>query len=699
MLKSQNSRLKEANRTGCRLLTWMLISGLLLVASFPIEAQIKPFINDAPRFSGDLRFTKDGPVQPRIATNLFTLDTSSREQVRLFYQTVYQASIGVPVGWNGSISNCNPGTSSRASQEAAILRVNFFRAMAGVPAWITLDESHTAQAQAAAELFSANNSISHFPPTNWVCWSKDAADAAKNSNIDYGLTGADSIDGYMIDGASNNAVVGHRRWLLYPWSQRMATGNVPASGSAYSANATWVFDTANWTGARPTTRTNFVSWPPPGFIPYSLVPGRWSFSYPGADLSGTTVAVSSNGIPISASLETYSSGVGENTVVWVPSGLSTEDYYLGPFPKPAADTEFGVTVSNVLVGGISSSFAYTVTVFDPSIPAVEAALPVISGSPTPVIGVTNTYTFSGVPGATGYELNEVTLQPFGRTENGASDLVDFTTNGVSGFSVLDAYLGAPTFYLAHNSSSRDPSLTLATPLLVNRDSELSFDSVLGAADLDEAADVEVSSDAGIGWTSIYSDLGNGDLGENLFTHVRLSLAAFSGRVVLVRFHFGFTRTGFISWYPPAVDTGWRFTGIRVSDALEITSSRVTDLGTATSFAVSPASAKPIGFQVSPLVFGKYPGGRGPIFVVNPASTSVGLTSISLLSSGRVQISAKIVGYTPSLAFRLESAAAVNGPWAEVPSSTFSPIVSNSTFSVTTRVSPTIPEVYFRLGVR
>src|SRR5438034_1286336 len=89
--------------------------------------------------------------------------------------------------------------------------------------------------------------------------------------------GADAITAYIWDFGANNDIVGHRRWLLYPQTKVMGTGDVPNQGGFAAANATWVFD-ANYGGPRPATRKPFVSWPPAGYVPYQVVYPQWSFA-------------------------------------------------------------------------------------------------------------------------------------------------------------------------------------------------------------------------------------------------------------------------------------------------------------------------------------------------------------------------------------------------------------------------------------
>ena len=103
------------------------------------------------------------------------------------------------------------------------------------------------------------------------------------------------ITGYIWDFGANNYEVGHRRWILYPQTQIMAAGDVPAESSFEAANATWVFD-ANFGGPRPATTKPYVAWPPEGFVPYSLAFPQWSFALSNADFSAATVTMTSNGV-------------------------------------------------------------------------------------------------------------------------------------------------------------------------------------------------------------------------------------------------------------------------------------------------------------------------------------------------------------------------------------------------------------------
>ncbi|HYV30350.1 MAG TPA: CAP domain-containing protein, partial [Candidatus Binatia bacterium] len=272
--------------------------------------------------------SKHGPTGP------FTVNTARREESRNFFNTVYAASQGFSIGWTGDLTTCSPGSTDPAFRDLVALRINYYRAMAGVPAGIVFDSTFNTKDQAAALIMSANNALDHYPATTWACYSSDGYEGAGNSNIALANAGPDAVSAYIEDFGANNAAAGHRRWLLYPQTQLMGTGDVPDTGANYAGNAVWVQD-GHYYDARPATRDSFVSWPPPGFVPYPVVFARWSISFPDASFIGATVTMASNGVNVAVTKEPLSSSIGEPTLVWYPSDLNP--YQPQPYfwPRPA----------------------------------------------------------------------------------------------------------------------------------------------------------------------------------------------------------------------------------------------------------------------------------------------------------------------------------------------------------------------------
>lgn len=299
-----------------------------------------------------------------------------REASLLFYRTHYLMSGLVSQAWNGDAQRCDPGQTDPAFRAAVQRRLNYYRGMAGL-APVTLSEEYNRKAQQAA-LITTINGLSHKPSPTARCYSAEGAQAAANSHLYIGRFGPPAIDGYIQDhdeGFNDNYHVGHRRWILLPQLQVMGTGDIAGSQTIFPTNALWVVD-GSIRNPRPSTRDGFVAWPPPGYVPYTVVYPRWSFSYPEADLSRAAVHMRRGDMDVGVEVESlYEWAPTEPTLVWIPLGMDSRDAW----PQPAADTTYTVTISNIKVGERWLTFAYTVTIFDPMAPVVVA-----EPTPTPV---------------------------------------------------------------------------------------------------------------------------------------------------------------------------------------------------------------------------------------------------------------------------------------------------------------------------
>lgn len=352
-LKAKQTKRMTALMSGrLLLLLWLLTAPVWADAAGPGA--------EAPRSGSGINFLVYLPSVVREDGG-GSVDIRSRPDSLNFYLDEYMTSEGTPVNWTGNHAACDPGVTGDAFRAAVLRRINYFRAMAGVPATVTLSDESNRKAQAAALMMSVNRQLSHTPPTSWTCYSTEGAQGAGSSNLYLGVFGWEAITGYMRDPGSGNYFVGHRRWILYPQTRVMGTGDVPPTASYPPANALRVFD--DQIGQpRPPTREPFVAWPPPGYVPYLVVFARWSFAYAGADFSGATVSLASNGANVSVSQAPAMNGFGENTLVWIPMGLNDGDQW----PRPNADTVYTVQIQNVVIDQQSRDFTYEVIVFDPA---------------------------------------------------------------------------------------------------------------------------------------------------------------------------------------------------------------------------------------------------------------------------------------------------------------------------------------------
>jgi hypothetical protein len=284
-----------------------------------------------------------------------TVNPLYRERSTAFYREHYLVAAGIDTGWDGDHSTCNAGTTSAAFRAAVLQRVNYFRAMAGVPAGIAFTDGFSQRAQRAALLMSVNSRLNHWPDPSWSCYSEIADEAAGSCTLFLGVYGWDAIDGYIEDWGEANYFVPHRRMLLYPHTKAMGSGDIPPSSGYWAANALWVLGPMSI--ERPETRDPYVAWPPPGYVPYQVVFPRWSVSYDGADFSQATLSMTYEGEEVPVQVLPVVDGFGENTLVWEPSIEAGQ--------RPDTDLWYTIDVQDIMIGAFTHSFHYVVIVFDP----------------------------------------------------------------------------------------------------------------------------------------------------------------------------------------------------------------------------------------------------------------------------------------------------------------------------------------------
>jgi hypothetical protein len=636
--------------------------------------------------------SKHGPTGP------FTVNTASREEVRNFFNTVYAASEGFSIGWTGDLATCTPGSTDAAFRDLVTLRINYFRAMAGVPSGITFDPTFNLKDQAAALIMSANNSLSHFPPMSWTCYSADGYEAAGKSNIAIGNAGPDAITAYMEDFGGNNAAVGHRRWLIYPQTQLMGTGDVPENGPNNSGNAIWVQD-GHYFDARPATRDNFVAWPPKGFVPFQLVFPRWSLSYPNANFANATVTVTSNGVNVAVTKEPLSPNVGENTLAWYQNGLDTSQPFA--WPRPAADTVYTVNVQNVSGSGVPTSFSYTVTVIDPQATGPDTVVPAISGPDQPGVGQGNNYTFAPVPGATGYQWRQSQRSAFTAVEGAENGLTFFTTNTSPDYSVIVSSPKASgnfAFHLAQPQPVTDQILTYSRVLLPNATGQMQFKSRLGYATADQVAKVQISVDQGSSWQDVFSQAGTDNSGEGSFNTRTISLASFASRSILVRFAYLLEGTSFFNQIDTSPLVGWAIDDISFTNSEELSNSTIATVASGTNFNFAPAQVGDYALDVRAQVYGQYYLEWGPTKSVTASTAlpmSLAITGSPVISGNQVQIDFDVTNFQAGTAFQLLKATDVAATLTVDGSASFQTIIANSRFRVTTSTGGA-PQTFYRV---
>ena len=559
----------------------------------------------------------------------FTVDPKSREQSRVLYNTVYQASENIPSGWTGSVLLDNAGTTTQAFKDATLLRVNYFRAMGGVPATVVFSDTFNAADQLAALMMSANNALSHVPPLAWIDYSAPGAAAAGSSNLALGTddNGPTAITGYIQDNGGNNPAAGHRRWVLYPPETTMGTGDVDASALNYAANALYVIDQASFASPAPAARDNFVAWPPPGYVPYDLISPRWSLAYPGADFSAASVTMSRQGTAVPVRLEALVTGAGDNSLVWVPDNADPTNPPAPTAPAAGKEVTTTVTVANVLVNGAPQTFTYNVTPIDPTVTGADTVYPVVSGPAAPPVGAASAYAFNAVPGATGYHWQASGVSALSLdldAENGPGD-VTITPAGTPLVTASGPLDGAASYQF---SSQPPETMALDAAFVPQPGAKLTFLSALEYASPDETASVDLSTDGGGTWTSLYAITGAGTSAptENAASTHAIDLSAYAGMTCNLRFRYAYAGAGI--YFPRADLVGWYVDDITLTGAQTASSAPVSgDLAAGQlAFAFTPPAAGNYALQVVPMFFGQYPADTGPVLSVAAGGTGGGGTT-------------------------------------------------------------------------
>ncbi|MFL6108907.1 MAG: CAP domain-containing protein [Marmoricola sp.] len=281
------------------------------------------------------------------------VNTASKTAVNSAYWSKYAPKYNVLVDWlGGSILGCLPGLTASTTNNATLSALNYVRSLAGL-APVTFSSTLNANAQRAALIMAANNALSHAPGSNWRCWSSTGASAAGKSNLALAypsLRAGQIIDLYMDDKGDSNVAVGHRRWILNPFS------TVMGSGTTDTANALTVIGPTN--AYRPSPR--YVGWPSAGYFPNALEPsGRWSLSAGSKSYDFTyahVYAYNHSGTRIPVHKYAVHSGYAQPTVVWqMPSWIGKSGSYT-------------IKVTGIKRSGYSgsTSTSYTVRLFTPS---------------------------------------------------------------------------------------------------------------------------------------------------------------------------------------------------------------------------------------------------------------------------------------------------------------------------------------------
>ncbi len=488
------------------------------------------------------------PVPPaRMVSSGFSVDTNNRNDVIAFWNAVYLASEGYEsrVGWNGNYIG-TPGTTSLAFVNDVERRLNYFRAMCGVPANAQLNtgstvvidstdlfkpvsttvKSDAAQKSALMLVLNYNTltgtdlAITHNPISSLIGWSTAAWNASNKGNFAFGPYGPGAINEYMAEAATTgsatsawNLDAGHRRWCIFPRATDYATGDQPGSSALRPAsNVLYVMQRPEEyaTGVI----TSFVSYPSAGYFPAPINSPFWSLSCAGADFSAATVTLkTANNITIPVTVVSRKTGYGDPAIVW---RVGTDAAARAVF----SDTTYMVRVDGISGVSLPTFYEYQVTLINPDQLTSNQR---ISGPLKVPSNATATYNFTPPPGAE--SLQVATFMRSASTwtenaENAATALVIDDTGAnyplitaMTPFPGFSGVSGPKSFHLtfpnAYDLVARgvpEQSFELDRNIIANSKAKLNFLYRRGFMTTSSRLVVETSADDGVTWKTLGSPI-------------------------------------------------------------------------------------------------------------------------------------------------------------------------------------------------
>ncbi len=240
-------------------------------------------------------------------------------------------------------------------------------------------------------------------------------------------------------------------------------------------------------------------------------------------------------------------------------------------------------------------------------------LPVVAGSATPGLGRTSRYTTGVIGGATGYTWRRTRKAP--APDDSADSLAAVVASVSPSFTPRSTTVkkaGTASYHLAHPTTQ---SQILAYPgrFIVGPAGRLTFQSRLGWATDTQVAHVEASLD-GSNWTSVYSQAGTGGAGETGFVSRSVSLTAFAGRAVFLRYRYSVAESSFDQ---TTDGFGWYIDQVSFVDLYSTADEAVTAT-TVPSFDFLPPSSDRYFLSVAPTISGRsWP--AGPVLEVAPTA--------------------------------------------------------------------------------
>ena len=377
--------------------------------------------------------------------------------------------------------------------------------------------------------------------------------------------------------------------------------------------------------------------------------GGVAVNTPGSSYYSVTANSGGFAIPVTSN--------GSYTVSFTASGLSTQRV--------------------VTVAGLNNFKLDLLPVYSP---------PILSGPNPAGVSISNTYSFTSVAAASGYDWLQTQLAPYAAVEGAENGLANVTVQSTPSYSVLATDLKASgnySFQLAHNNPPEDQILTLNPSLLLATNSQLTFAKYLGFSFLNEVARAQISTNGGSGWFDLWNQAGNdGSTSvDTAFHRITNSLAAYAGLVAQFRFVYSFSAG---SYYLPGTGVGLYLDDIGISSASQAVVQTINTVPAGNSFAFYPTNAGNYLLQVRAHIGSRaLPWGPADAITATVPPPVISLAGRPAVAGSQVQIDFSVSNYRAGMTFQLWKASDPAGAWAQDSSATLQTLVANSQFRFTT----------------
>lgn len=330
--------------------------------------------------------------------------------------------------------------------------------------------------------------------------------------------------------------------------------------------------------------------------------------------------------------------------------------------------------------------------------------PVVAGPSSAFLGGPNTYAATFVPGATAYVWEYARRVPltvvFG-AESGAGDFVASVTPGYLVVSKESRATGLASYHLATQTSEPE-SLTFVPRIRSTPGGTLSFATRLGAATTNQFASVQVSTNYGTSWVTVWEQFGrvvnNGGTIEDRFTARSVALAPFAGQEMSVRFVYSVVKGNGVTYFPGTNFTsGFYFDDVRFTGVEQLTDIKASTVPEPV-FELTPPVAGDFALRVAPKV-GAHAYTAGPWILatttnVPPVAVTAGPSAVVLGPSGNLRLDFQVTGVP--VVVGLERSVSPTGPWAAVAAT----LATNSPGKFSFKQIPVSdPAGYLRVSVR